>query len=529
MAALLATIFCVIFYIFGSNTLIGDGLRYLPALRNITEESSAKFQPKPWLEIYRFHYDRVAAHHHILFGITMRAAFALQQKLWISGDAIIAIRAVNALSTAVAAALFFLLALRVGVSKWYSLALAAGLCLSAAYVSAATNVAEVGLALPFFVGALLLLASRPFVGWTPAVTGVLVGLAAISYLLAGALVPCIVVAIIATRPPSQSFTRPVLLFLSAFGVVFFGIWIIILYASGFQTPGLLRAILHFPEQGTYGKFKLGSLIATPLGLAQAFFSILPDDFLGLRSLYHHGLWGVLYVGAAGLIVSILVVWMFYALFKRGMLSSPLVLSTLLTFLLVEFVCMWWDPFHGKLQLFGLILTWVMIAIVFSGSRTAVSSRLLLLFVAMVFIGGLRGLRNNLEPSQARANAEELHSIIGDGVIITGWTADTAHLWLFSNGENIIALPDFAMARNLKTDTVQKDLEAIIEQTTASGGRVYFYGLFDENGGSSTDIYETWFRLYGFTDYLRALRQKAKFVTKLPQPNSRSILLYVYVP
>lgn len=530
MTVLLAAIFCVTFYAFGSNTLNGDGLRCLPALRTITEGPLTTFEPKPWLEIYRSHYDRVAAHHHMLFGITVRAAFALQQALRIPGDAIIAIRAVNALSAAIAGALFFLLALRVGVSKWYSLAIAVGLCLSPAYLYAATNLAEVGLALPFFVGTLLLLANRPFVGWTPAAAGILLGLAAISYMLAGALVPCMVVAIIATRLPSQSVTRPLLFFLSAFALVFLGIWVTILMGSGLHTPDrLLHAILHFPEQGTYGRLRLGSLIGTPLGLTQSFVPILPEDFLGLRSLYHHGLWPLLYVGAASLMVCVLLVGMIYALFKQRMQSSPLVLSALLTFFLVESVCMWWDPYYVKLQIFGVILFWVISAVVVSGSRNGISHGLLPLFIAAVLASGTWTLRNNLKPSQARANAQQLHSIVGNGLIITGWAADTAHLWLFSNGDNIIPIPDFALARNLRSETVQKDMETIIARTTAHGGRVYFYGIFDENDGVTTDVYETRFRLVGFTDYLRGLQRKAQLVTKLPQPGGHSLLLYVYVP
>src|SRR5260370_34771383 len=92
MAVLLAGFFCVMFYAFGSNTLIGDGLRYLPALRTITGSPPSQFQAKPWLEVYRSHYDGVVAHHHILFCVTMRAAVGLQQRLGIPRHAIIAIR-----------------------------------------------------------------------------------------------------------------------------------------------------------------------------------------------------------------------------------------------------------------------------------------------------------------------------------------------------------------------------------------------------------------------------------------------------
>src|SRR6267142_609457 len=100
--------------------------RYVAALRTITEGPPAIFQPKPLLEVYRSHYDRVAAHNHFLFGLVMRTAFVLQRALGIRGDATIAIQAVNAVSAAIAGGLFFLLALRLGVPREISLAVEIG-------------------------------------------------------------------------------------------------------------------------------------------------------------------------------------------------------------------------------------------------------------------------------------------------------------------------------------------------------------------------------------------------------------------
>src|SRR5712691_8434576 len=164
VAVLLVLIFSITFYEFRSSTFIGDGLRHLPALRTITEGPPVAFHPKPWLEVYRSHYDRVVVHNHFLFGLTIRAAFALQHALGISGDAIIAIQAVNAISAAIAGGLFFLTVLRLGVPREISLAVAVGVCLSPVYLIAATNVAEVALALPFFMGTLFVLADREFLG-----------------------------------------------------------------------------------------------------------------------------------------------------------------------------------------------------------------------------------------------------------------------------------------------------------------------------------------------------------------------------
>ncbi|HKV63387.1 MAG TPA: hypothetical protein VJO16_15865, partial [Candidatus Acidoferrum sp.] len=185
-------------------------------------------------------------HNHFLFGLAMRTAFALQQALGIRGDATIAIQAVNAVSAAIAGGLFFLLALRLGVPKWISLAVTVGVCLSPVYLLAATNVAEVALALPFFLGTLLVLADQEFLQLSAIVAGMLVGLAAITYLLAGSLVPCVAAAVVVSRSPSRLTIKALILFLSSFCLVFLGIWVAVLYFSGFHSPSsLVIAILRF--------------------------------------------------------------------------------------------------------------------------------------------------------------------------------------------------------------------------------------------------------------------------------------------
>lgn len=531
VAALFALILSVTFYEFRSSTFIGDGLRHLPALRTITEGSPASFQPKPWLEVYRAHYDRVVAHNHFLFGLAIRTAFGLQQAIGIRGDATIAIQALNAVSAAIAGGLFFLLALRLGVPKGISLAVAVGVCLSPVYLLAATNVTEVALALPFFLGTLLVLADREFLERSAIVAGILVGLAAITYLLAGSSVPSISVAIIASRFPSRSRIRTLFLFLSVFALVFLGIWVAVLYLSGVHSPASLAiAILKFPAQGTYGGLKLGSLVATPIGLTQAFFPILPDDFRGLRSLYHQTPVVALVAGILTLIIFAFLARAIYVLSKRGIIRNVALFSSVLTFLLVEAACVEWDPYYAKLQIFALILFWLTVTVGFTCSQSDRAHRwFLLLFVTAVAAGGVRVLRTNIRPSQANKNAQQLHAIVGEGVLITGWSSDVAHLWLYSNGDNIIPLPDFALARNLQSGRVEVDLDAIIRKATTNGTNVYFYGVFDTDDADLTNVYDTRFRLTGFTSYLRGLQQDVRPVGRFEQPGGHWTVLYVYNP
>jgi hypothetical protein len=529
LAALLVLILSVTFYEFRSSTFIGDGLRHLPALRTITEGPPVAFQPKPWLEVYRAHYDRVVVHHHFLFGLTVRTAFALQQALGIRGDAIVAIQAVNAISAAIAGGLFFLLVIRLGVPRGISLAVMTGVCLSPAYLLAATNVSEVALALPFFLGTLLVLADREFLGHSAALAGILVGLATLTYLLAGSLVPCIAIAAIVSRSPSRSTNKTLFLFLSAFALVVLSIWVVVLFLSGVHSPvNLLTAILKFPEQGTYGRFKLGSLIATPIGLTQAFFQVLPDDFRGLRSLYHQTPVVAVFAGMLSLITCAFLARAIYFLSKGKMLRNLLLLSSLLTFLLVEAVCLWWDPYYPKLQIFGLILFWLTIAVGFTNSQAGRAHRwFLLLFVTAVAAGGARILSANIQPSQTNKNAQQLHAIVGEGVLVTGWSSDVAHLWLYSNGDNIIPLPDFALARNLQPSRVEADLDAIIKKATADGTNVYFYALFEADDAELTNAYDIRFRLSGFASYLRSLQQDARPVGRFVQPGGHWSVLYIY--
>ena len=531
VAALLILISCIAFYEFRSSTLIGDGLRHLPALRTITQGPPAVFQPRPWLEVYRAHYDRVVVHNHFLFGLAMRTAFALQRALGIRGDATIAIQAVNAVSAAIAGGLFFVLALRLGVPRRISLAVAVGVCLSPVYLLAATNVSEVALALPFLLATLLVLADREFLGRSAVLAGILAGLAAITYLLAGALVPCVAIAIIASRFPSRSKITTLFLFLSVFALVLLGIWVLVLYLSGVHSSARLAiAILKFPQQGTYGGFKWGSLVATPIGLTQAFFPILPDDFRGLRSLYHQTPSVALVVGMLSLITCAFLARAIYLLSKGGVTRNVAIFSSVLAFLLVEAVCLWFDPYYPKLQIFALILFWLIVAVGFTSSQSDRAHHwFLLLFVAAVAACGVRVLRTNIQPSQTNKNAQQLHAVVGEGVLITGWSSDVAHLWLYSNGDNIIPLPDFAFARNLQPSRVEADLDSIIKKATADGTNVYFYGVFDADDADLTNVYDTRFRLAGFTSYLRGLQQNVRPVGRFEQPGGHWTLLYAYNP
>ena len=529
VAVLLAAILCVSFYSFRSNSLIGDGLRHLPAFRTILAGTPPTFQVKPWLEVYRNHYDELVVHNHFLFGITMRSAFALQRQLGIPGDAIVAMQAVNALCAAVAAALFFLLGVRIGLPGWVSLAVTLGVCLSPVYLLAATNIAEVGLALPFFVGTLLLLTARQLSVWTVVFAGVLAGLTAIFYAIAGCLVPAVAAAVILTRLPLRSAIKPLLLFLSASCAVFAGIWVTVLLASGYHTLNrLYGAIFQFPQEGTFIKFRLGSLIATSVGLTQGFLPVLPDDFVGLRSLYHAP-WSAALVAAATLFVCAFLATIFYVLFKRGMLRTPLVLSCLLAFLLVEAACTKWDTYYQKLHLFAVVLCWVLVLVALSRSHPLDVRWLAFLFVGLVSASGLWVLKKNAGPSQVRTNAQQLQATVGSGLLITTWLQDVLHMYLYVNPGNIVTLPELAFANHLDSQEAQEMLQTTIQRATLEGRNVYFYGLFDEKSGHPSDVYETRFREKGMSAYLGALQGRARPVARLPQKNGQPMLLYQYVP
>jgi hypothetical protein len=531
IVALLILILSITFHEFRSSTFIGDGLRHLPALRTISEGPPVTFEPKPWFEVYRVHYDRVVVHNHFLFGLAMRTAFALQRTLGIPGDVIVAIQTVNAVSAAIAGGLFFLLLFRLGVPKGMSLAVTVGVCLSPVYLMAATNVTEVALALPFFLGTLLVLAEREFVGYGAMVAGILAGLAAITYLLAGSLVPCIALAAVAARPPSRSPFRTISLFLSVFALVLITIWVTVLLLSGVHSPeNLIASILKFPQQGTYGGFKPGSLIAVFVGLTQAFFMILPDDFRGLRLLYRQTPVIAFFAGILSLITWIFLARAIYLMYKQKTIRNVALFSILLTFLLVEAACVEWDPYYPKLQIFGLILFWVAVAVGFTSNQSAKIHRwFLLLFVAAVAVGGVRVLRTNIQPSQTNTNAQRLHAIVGENLLITGWSSDVAHLWLYSNGDHVIPLPDFALARNLQPTRVEVDLEKIIKHAAAEGTKIYFYGLFDTDDADLTNVYDVRFRLTGFAVYLRRLQQSARPVERFEQPGGHWSVLYLYNP
>ena len=530
VALLLAVTLCISFYVFRSNSLIGDGLRYLPVLRTISPGVVPTIEPRSWVEVYRNHYNDLVVHNHFLFGATIWTAFAIQRKLGVAGDLLISMQAVNCLCAAVASALFFLLGVRLGLPTWLSLSVTLGLSLSPAYLQAATNIVEVALALPFLLGALLLLTSRQFSAWTPSAAGVLVGLAGIFYAIAGFLALGIATAVILTRAASRSSLKSLFLFLFSCGLVFTGIWVTVLFASGYHTLGsLLGAIFQFPQEGTFVKFKLSSLIATLVGLTQAFLPVLPDDFVGLHSLLAGNILAMLRVATATFFVCTLLCAMLYVLYKGLAFRQPMVLSCLVTFLLVEGVCAKLDTYYQKLQLFALIFYWVMLLAALSKTQWAGFRWPVLLFTGLVLVGGVSALKKNIEPSQMRANALQLGQIVGDNELVTTWMGDVLHMNLYSSGPNYVSLPDLAFTSQLDSGEAQRKLEAAIQQATAQGRRVYFYGVFDEESGRGSDIYETRFREKGMTAYLSDLQRRSKIIARLQQQSGGTIPLYLYTP
>jgi hypothetical protein len=174
------------------------------------------------------------------------------------------------------------------------------------------------------------------------------------------------------------------------------------------------------------------------------------------------------------------------------------------------------------------LFWLIVAVGFTRSQSDRAHRwFLLLFIAAVAACGARALRTNIQPSQINKNAQQLHAVVGEGVLITGWSSDVAHLWLYSNGDNIIPLPDFALARNLQPSKVEADLKTIIEKATANGTNVYFYALFEADDTELTNAYDIRFRLRGFASYLRSLQQDARPVGRFVQPGGHWSVLYLY--
>ena len=79
-------------------------------------------------------------------------------------------------------------------------------------------------------------ADREFLGHSAALAGILVGLATITYLLGGSLVPCIATAAIVSRSPSRSTIKTLFLFLSSFALVVIGIWVVVVNDRVFVRP-----------------------------------------------------------------------------------------------------------------------------------------------------------------------------------------------------------------------------------------------------------------------------------------------------
>jgi len=510
-----------------STTLIGDGLRHLPALRTIVPGTSLQFEPKPWLELYRNYYETAVVHNHVLFGLMARGGFAVSKVISRNGDAVVAMQFENCVAAALAAALFFLLLVQVGISEWIAVLVTTALSLTPVYITAGTNIAEAGLALPFFITSLLLLAKPTVTNRNAFFLGVTTALAADIYFLAGALVPCIAVALVPTQERTWlKKLYPSFVFLGVFASVFLGIWVGVLYFAGIHDPAALAlAILRFPQQGTYGGFKLGSLLATPIGMAQSLFSILPDSFVGLRQLYRTAPTTLLLAAVASLAILGALAFSIFRLVKYEQMRRPVMLASLLSFLLIEAVCVEWDPYYLKLQLFAVIPFFLLLTAGLSGARRKWSVGLMGTLLLGIAISGIHELVLNRRPSLSVQNARKLHAVVGESLLITGWSSDVAHLWLYSNGTNIVSLPDFALARKLETERVEADLNGLISKVSAEHGKVFFYGIFDPLQRNLTVVYETRFRLNGFGTYLKQFEGQLKEIDSFQQSGGTRCLLY----
>jgi hypothetical protein len=530
IAVFLFLVFFGLYSALPSTTLIGDGLRHLPALRTVVPGDPVRFEPKPWLEVYRHYYDDVVVHNHVLFGLLARAGFAASRFILPGTDAVLAMRLENSFSAALAVALFFLLLERLGTPRWGAIFSTMVLGLTPGYVLIATNITEAGLALPFFLGSLLLLAQQQFTWGRLLLLAITAALAADIYLLAGTLVPCIVFVLLTEKQPN--FARRIgtaVGFIGIFAVFFLGIWTGILFLSGMrQLHDLAIAVLRFPQQGTYGGFRATSLVATPLGLTQALLAILPDSFLGLRLLLRNEPLTTMLAACATLVCLFVLVSCCYRLWISGDIRKPAILASVLALLVIEGVCVEWDPYYSKLQLFAAVLFFVIIAVGFPRNLRRPPTALMVIFLLAVMISGVRTLAINQRPSLAAQNAVRLHKLVGEDVLITGWSADVVQLWLYSNGTNVISIPDFALARHLQMDRVEADLNALLQQSAATGRSVFFYGMFDPENKVLNYI-ETRFRLNGFSGYMKSFESEALPVANFEQPGAQNCLLYEYHP
>src|SRR5262249_4640514 len=155
-----------------------------------------------------------------------------------------------------------------------------------------------------------------------------------------------------------------------------------------QLSRFVNAILHFSEQGTYGQFKPEAALSTVVGFTDGIFNTLPDNFRGLRLLLHDSPWLLIHAAAISAVaIGLLGIALFF-LWSEDRLRIALVLSALLTLLVVEAVSFSWDPYHGKLQAFAVVLFWIFLAAGIGARASAPRACLLLLPVLLATIGGI---------------------------------------------------------------------------------------------------------------------------------------------
>lgn len=505
--------FLLLYSLLPSTRYNTDGFRVLSSLHRITIDpaGTTDFLPLNWQTAYQQpHYFRQNVQKHFFFPIYAHIFYTISRSLGLKTTGIKPLQIANALSATLTIFLFAQLLISKALPLPTVILSTIGLGFSTAFATQATNIAEAVSAAPFLIFALIFLEKRK-----PFIASILLGISAACYLLSLLVAPFLI--LFSTIRPRRLLS----FFLMVTSGITFIIYLTLLIAAGNHTAqSLANALFFFPEQGTFGGFKLSNLISTPLGFISSIFPVLPENFSGIKNSLllknpHPAL--LIPLIPAGILLLALIIH----LSSDESKNSPGT-ALLLTSILAALV---WDPYHQKIWLYGNLGVWLLLA----NSRPA--RTLLIIIVFFVVPLNIASIVKNHHPNPKWFAAEKMAHFIffehnaGEKKIVLGnWEPEFVYLTAFLPDTCLLSIPDLILETKKDPLRFRSVLDSI--QDNYQNGSVYFVNIFNRSEDELKNFYLNRLKFPCFRNWQKTTRQ---FIKLLWRDATTGTTLYYFQP
>jgi hypothetical protein len=443
--------------------------------------------------------------NHLLYPVNVRAWDRLVGLAWgpCPGAWELARRAqlMNALAAAASVGILFQLVRGAGGSTGIASGVALAYGFSRALLLHATNAAEppVGLLLSFLAVGVAALArgTGAWRGGLAALAGALLAAAVASYQSMALVGPAalILCAAPATAPAAGSPARRIHWIRALLFVAGGAAGLIVIFGWAYTQKGItgfgaqLRQLLTVDgAPQVYGGLSPSKVLSTPVGLVGNIFPAYPAGFPGVRRFWHEHGFGAWLMGLAALLAasSAVAATLGGLLWRsRGQLRAPLRVPLVVALVALAFTLvgpvywnpgydkMWLQPVAAGLALIGLGLA----ALPPSRPLRQLKAACAALVVVVVASNACWAVQQACTAPPYLQEARRIDAILRpDDSLVYGWDGVSMYYTsLYGCDRSAYCLPTAAHPRGAG---VVDDLRAMIRETEARGGRVYFLGVLD---------------------------------------------------